>query len=90
VIGDQFWEKGNSLTCCCNCPRKHLSSFKFGQKKTAVGELENITTVEVGHIEATTHDFKLVFSHAQKLPNQSTKLVAENKLSLKTGDSSKG
>jgi hypothetical protein len=90
VIGDQFWEKGNSLTCCCNSPRKHLSSFKFGQKKTAVGELENITTLEVGHIEATTHDFKPAFSHPQKLPNRSTKLVAENKFSLKIGDSSKG
>ncbi|CAM6018845.1 unnamed protein product [Sphagnum balticum] len=89
VIGDQFWEKGNSLTCCCNSPRKHLSSFKFGETKTAEGELENITTLEVGHIKATTHDFKPAFSHARKLPNQSTKLVAENKLSLKTGDSSK-
>ncbi len=32
VIGDQFWEKGNSLTCCCNSPRKHLSSFKLGTR----------------------------------------------------------
>ncbi len=34
-----------------------------------MGELENITTLEVGHIEATTHDFKPAPLHAQKLPN---------------------
>jgi hypothetical protein len=71
-------------------PQEAFVFIQVGHKRTAVGELENITTLEVGRIEATTHDFKPAFSHAQKLPNRSTKLVAENKLSLKTGDSSKG
>lgn len=58
---------------------KHLSSFKFGQKKTALGELENITTFEVG-AEAMTLDSEQSISSAC-LSNQSMKLAPEQELS---------
>ena len=51
-VMEQIVESVNSLAS--DSP-KYLSSFKFGQKKTAAGALENITTTEVG-LESASAD----------------------------------
>ncbi|CAK9263763.1 unnamed protein product, partial [Sphagnum jensenii] len=55
VSGQSIGKIVEYANCLGSDTPKHLSSFKFGQKKTALGELENITTFEVG-AEAMTLD----------------------------------
>ncbi|CAM6067042.1 unnamed protein product [Sphagnum tenellum] len=79
VSGQSIGKIVEYANCLGSDTPKHLSSFKFGQKKTALGELENITTFEVG-AEAMTLDSEQSVSSAC-LSNQSMKLAPEQELS---------
>jgi hypothetical protein len=79
VSGQSIGKIVEYANCLGSDTPKHLSSFKFGQKKTALGELENITTFEVG-AEAMTLDSEQSISRAC-LSNQSMKLAPEQELS---------
>jgi hypothetical protein len=79
VSGQSIGKIVEYANCLGSDTPKHLSSFKFGQKKTALGELENITTFEVG-AEAMTLDSEQSISSAC-LSNRSMKLAPEQELS---------
>ncbi|CAK9207826.1 unnamed protein product [Sphagnum troendelagicum] len=83
VSGQSIGKIVEYANCLGSDTPKHLSSFKFGQKKTALGELENITTFEVG-AEAMTLDSEQSISSAC-LSNQSMKLAPEQELSETSG-----